>query len=305
MARYILWRFVQAVLVVLVVSTLVFFISHALGDPTSLMTGEGTTKEQMENVRHQLGLDRPVLVQYFDFMGQLLRGNLGDSIRFQMPTMKVILQTLPNTIKLALLAMAFALLVAIPAGILAATHRDSWFDGLTMAGAVIGHSMPSFWLGLMLILVFGVALKWLPISGMASWKAYVMPAFTLSLWSLARTARLVRSSMLEVLGMEYVRTARAKGLAERMVLLRHALKNALIPVVTMVSLDFGYLLGGAVIIETIFAWPGLGRQVVTAIMTHDFPMIQASVLVIAVTFALINVLVDIGYTYLDPRIRYA
>jgi ABC-type dipeptide/oligopeptide/nickel transport system permease component len=305
MGRYIFLRIIQAIIVLFLVSTLIFFVSHALGDPASLMTGEGATVEQMENVRHQMGLDRPILVQYADFLGKLIRGNLGDSLRFQMPAVKVILNTLPNTIKLAVIAQLFALLVGIPAGLMAATHRNSAFDGITMAFAVVGYAMPSFWLGLMLILVFGVTLHWLPISGMASWQNYVLPGFTLSLWSLAKTARLVRSSMLEVMGQEYVRTARAKGLTERTVLLRHALKNALIPVVTLVSLDFGYLLGGAVIVETIFSWPGLGRQVVTAIMTHDFPMIQASVLIIAVTFVFINVLVDIGYTYLDPRIRYS
>jgi len=302
---YLLRRVIQALVVIFVVSGLVFFASHMLGDPAALMAPVGASRQQVAEISHQMGFDRPLLVQYGDFLGAALRGDLGVSLRHDQPAMTLILETLPNTLQLAVVAQLLALLLAIPAGIFAATRRNSAFDGLTMAGAVLGQSVPSFWLGLMLIVVVGVNLRLLPVSGMGDWRHLILPAVTLSMYPMARTARLVRSGMLEVLGQEYITTARAKGLAERVVLARHALKNALIPVITMVSLDFGTLLGGAVVTETIFAWPGLGRLIITAINTRDFPLIQASVIVVAVVFVVINLLVDVAYVYLDPRVEYA
>jgi peptide/nickel transport system permease protein len=304
MLFYIARRIVQALGVIVLVSALVFFISHLAGDPAALMAPTGATREQIAEIRHQYGFDRPVVVQYLDFMKGAVRGDFGNSLRHGQPALTMIRNTLPNTIQLAVVAQLLALIVAIPAGMLAATRRNSAFDSLTMAGAVLGQSIPVFWLGLMLILVFGVVLHVLPISGMGGWKHLVLPAVTLSTYSMARTSRLVRSSMLEVLTQEYVTTARAKGLPEWVVLWQHALKNAFIPVLTIVSLDFGLLLGGAVITETIFAWPGIGRLMINAINTRDFPLIQACVFTVSVVFVLINTIVDILYTYLDPRIKY-
>jgi peptide/nickel transport system permease protein len=252
-----------------------------------------------------MGFDRPILVQYLDFLGGAAHGDLGVSLRHEQPALALIFRTLPNTLLLAVAAQVLALLVAVPAGVFAATRRTSLFDGLTMAGAVLGQSVPSFWLGLMLIIVVGVNLHLLPISGMGDWRNLVLPAVTLSMHPMARTARLVRSGMLEVLGQEYIQTARAKGLTQGVVIRRHALRNALIPIVTIVSLDFGTLLGGAVVTESIFAWPGLGRLIVNAINTRDFPLIQASVIVVGVVFVTINLLVDVAYTYLDPRVSRA
>lgn len=304
MYTYVLRRVLQAIVVVFCVSALVFFISHLLGGPAVLMAPMGATREQVMEISHRMGFDRPIWVQYLDFLGGAIRGDLGVSLRQQQPALSLILKALPNTLQLALVAQALALAIAIPAGIFSATRRNSIFDGLTMAAAVLGQAIPSFWLGLMLILVFGVSLRILPVSGMGDWRNLIMPAVTLSTYSTARTARLVRSSMLEVLAQEYITTARSKGLSEGIVLWRHALKNAIIPVVTIVALDFGMLLAGAVITETIFAWPGVGRMVITAINTRDFPLIQASVLVVSVIFVFINLLVDVAYTYLDPRIKY-
>lgn len=305
MYSYVIRRVLQAVVVIFCVSALVFFISHMLGDPAVLMAPMGATREQVAEISHQYGFDRPIWVQYLDFLGGAVRGDLGVSLRHEQPALALILKTLPNTLQLAVAAQLLALIVAIPAGIFAATRRNGLFDGLTMAGAVVGQAIPGFWLGLMLILIFGVTLRLLPISGMGDWRHLVLPAVTLGSYPLARMARLVRSGMLEVLAQEYITTARSKGLAERIVLWRHALKNAMIPVVTIVALDFGMLLGGAVITETIFAWPGLGRLIIVAINTRDFPLIQASVIVVSAIFVVINLLVDVAYTYLDPRIKYA
>jgi peptide/nickel transport system permease protein len=305
MVTRILARFVQAVVVIFCVSALVFFATHLLGDPAALIAPVGATREQVAEISHQMGFDRPITTQFLDFLSAAVRGDLGVSLRHEQPALGLILTTLPNTLQLAVIAQVLALVVAVPAGVFAATRRNTIVDGLTMAGAVLGQSVPSFWLGLMLIIVVGVNLRLLPISGMGDWRHLILPAVTLSTYPMARTARLVRSGMLEVLGQEYIQTARAKGLTERLVLWKHALKNALIPVVTIVSLDFGTLLGGAVVTESIFAWPGLGRLIINAINTRDFPLIQASVIVVAVVFVTINLLVDATYTLIDPRIRRA
>ena len=304
MIFYIVRRILLAVLVVVAVSALVFFISHLVSDPAALMAPPGATAEQLDEIRHAYGLDRPVVVQYLDYMGGIvLRGDLGTSMRHGVPVTTLIRDTLPNTVQLALVAQLLALALAIPAGVFAATHRNSAFDSATMTAAVFGQSIPGFWLGLMLILVFGVKLRWLPISGTGGVSHLVLPAVTLAAYSLARTSRLVRSSMLEVLGQEYIMTARAKGLSERVVLYQHALKNAFIPVLTVIGLEFGLLLGGAVIVETVFSWPGMGRLLVDSIFNRDFPLTQALVIFISVVLVFMNLLVDMFYTVLDPRIK--
>jgi peptide/nickel transport system permease protein len=305
MAAYLLRRFLRAIVVVFFVSAVVFWVSHGIGDPATLLAPVGATREQVVELSHQMGFDRPLWVQYGDFLAGAIHGDLGVSVRHQEPALGLILKTLPNTLQLAVLAQLIALIIAIPVGMLAATHRNSVFDHLAMLGAVLGQAIPSFWLGLMLIIIVGAGLQWLPVSGMGDWRNLVLPAITLSTYPLARTARLVRSGMLEVLAKEYITTAHAKGLSKWVILSRHAFRNAIIPIVTIVSLDFGQLLGGAIVTETVFAWPGLGRMVITAINTRDFPLIQASVIVVAVVFIVINLLVDIVYTYLDPRIRYS
>ena len=303
MTAYIAGRLVQAVFVIFGVSVVVFTVTRLTGDPALLMVPPDATAEMVERVRREMGFDQPLPVQYARYLGGVLRGDFGTSLRHQQPTLSLLADRLPATIQLALVAQAIALLVAIPLGIFAALRRNTVFDGLAMGFAVLGQSVPLFWVGLMLSLVFAVNLRLLPVSGYGEWSHLVLPAITLSLFPLARTARLTRSAMLEVIGQEYITTARAKGLPEWVVLSRHALRNALLPVVTMIALDFGILLGGAVVTETVFAWPGVGRLTVQAIGTRDYPLVQASVFVLSVIFVLINLLTDLLYTYLDPRVR--
>jgi len=261
------------------------------------------SREQLEAFRHKMGFDQPAHIQYLRWLGRAVRGDFGTSLRYAKPVFPLILERMPATLELAVAAQIFALTLALPLGILAAVRRNSIFDGLTMVGALFGQSMPGFWLGLMLILLFGVVLRILPVSGRASSKHLILPAITLGTFFLARNTRLVRSGMLEVLGQDYVTTARSKGLSERAIIWKHALKNALIPLVTMVGMDFGALLAGTVVTETVFAWPGVGRLVFNAINQRDFPLVQAAVFLIAVIFVATNLLVDLSYVYLDPRIR--
>jgi ABC-type dipeptide/oligopeptide/nickel transport system permease component len=252
-----------------------------------------------------MGFDQPVHIQYLRWLGRAVRGDFGTSLRYTKPVLALILERMPATLELALSAQVFALTLALPMGVLAAAHRNSIYDRMTMLGTLIGQSMPRFWLGLMLMLIFGVALRILPVSGRAGPKHLILPTLTLGSFFLARDTRLIRSSMLEVLGQDYVTTARSKGLREGTILWRHAIKNVLIPLVTVVGMDFGTLLSGTVVIETVFAWPGVGRLIYMAIHQRDFPLIQAAVFVIAVIIVSINLLVDLSYTYLDPRIRLA
>ncbi len=263
------------------------------------------TREQLDAFRHRMGFDQPVHVQYVRWLGRAVRGDFGTSLRYAKPVFPLILERMPATLELAVAAQIFALVLALPLGIVAAVRRNSIYDGLTMLGALFGQSMPGFWLGLMLMLVFGVVLRLLPISGRGGPKHLILPAITLGTFFLARDTRLMRSGMLEVLGQEYITTARAKGLGERGIIWRHALKNALIPLITMVGMDFGALLAGTVVTETVFAWPGVGRLIFMAINQRDFPLIQAAVFLIAIVFVAASLLVDLSYTYLDPRIRLA
>jgi peptide/nickel transport system permease protein len=311
MTTYIIRRLLQSVLVVFGVTFLVYMILFQTGDPTFLSVSTDATQEEVERVRRMLGFDRPWYVQYAEFLGKAVRGDFGTSLRQGLPVTQIVLERLPATLELTLAAILISLAVAFPVGIVSATRRNSALDQASMFGAMLGQSAPTFFLGIMLLFIFGGMLNWFPIGGRGGGgladelRHLALPALTLGTFSMARNARLVRSSLLETLGLEYVMVAWAKGLAERTVVLRHALRNALIPVVTLVGLEFGALLGGAVITETVFAWPGVGSLVVRAIGQKDFPVVVGCVTMLAIVFVTINLLVDLLYGYLDPRVRRA
>jgi peptide/nickel transport system permease protein len=300
---YILNRLWQSVIVVVGIMAVTFSLLLLTGDPARMMVPPEAGEEAVEEIRRRLGLDQPIPIQFVRFMGGAIRGDFGTSLSFNEPAAKLVFERFPNTLQLAAVAMIWSLVVSFVLGVVSAVRRYTVEDLVATTIALLGQSIPVFWLGIMLILVFSVALGWLPTSGMGGPEYFVLPAITLGWFTMARTTRLVRSGMLEVLGQDYVRTARAKGLDERAVVLRHALKNASIPIVTVIGLDFGTLLGGAVITETIFAWPGVGRLAAEAIFRRDFPLVQANIFYIATAFVLINLVVDILYTWLDPRVR--
>ena len=306
MLQFIGKRLLASIPVLWGVTTLVFLAIHFLpGDPAELMLAEsGGSAESIAYLRDQLGLDDPFYVQYGRFLLNTLRGDLGRSIFTNRPVLQTILEQLPSTIELALAAMLVAIALGTGLGILAALNHNSWLDNVCMAVAVAGVSVPIFWSGLLLILLFASILRWLPATGQGGLKHLLMPAVVLGFASSGTIARLVRSSLLEVLYKEYITTARAKGLSERLILTHHALKNALIPVITVVGLQFGFLLGGAVVTETVFSRQGIGRLIVDAILWKDFPLVQGGVLLAAVTYTLVNLLVDISYAFADPRIRH-
>jgi len=288
--------------VTLAVFSMLFLVP---GDPVKMMLAEFvTTPDQIAQMRAQLHLDEPILTQYGRFVGNAVRGDLGMSIRSRRPVTTEIGENLASTAQLAVAAMLVAIGLGIPLGLLAALFRGSWVDVASMGGALLGVSMPSFWLGLLLIFVFSLHLGWFPATGGGSPLHLVLPSVTLGTIAAAIIARLTRSSMLEVLGQDYVRTARAKGLGGFSVIVRHALKNALIPIITIFGLQFGNLLAGAVIVETVFSRPGLGRLIVGGILAKDFPLVQGTVLFVATVYVMINVLVDVAYAYADPRIRF-
>lgn len=287
------------------ISLIIFTMVRVIpGDPGIILAGPHATKDQVEQIRAQLGLDKHPVTQYFLFIQNLLRGDLGTSTRTGLPVMREIMARLPNTLLLALASILIATFFGVLTGIIAGVKQNSKFDYLSMLVALFGLSMPVFWLGLMLMLLFSIKLGWFPAVGADSLKHLILPAVTLGANSTAIVARMTRSSMLEVVRLDYIRTARAKGVPERRVYLRHALKNALIPVVTVIGLQAGTLLSGAVLTEIVFAWPGIGRLLVEAILSRDYPVIQGVVLLVATMFIVVNLVVDILYSYLDPRIRY-
>jgi ABC-type dipeptide/oligopeptide/nickel transport system permease component len=306
MLQYIGRRLITSIPVLWGVTTLVFLMMHLLpGDPAELMVAEsGGSSQSIAQLRHQLGLDDSLYVQYGRFLANALRGDLGRSIFTNRPVTQTILEQLPHTVQLAVAAMMVAIIIGTALGIAAALNRNTWLDSLCVTIAVAGASMPIFWSGLLLILLFSSLLHWLPATGQGTLKHLAMPAIVLGLASSGSIARLVRSTMLEVLGQEYITAARSKGLSERLVVCRHALKNALIPVITVMGLQFGYLLGGTVVTETVFSRQGLGWLVVDAILWKDFPVVQGAVLLAAAIYTLMNLLVDISYAIIDPRIRY-
>lgn len=304
MLPYIGKRLWYSLFVLLGVSTIIFFILRLTGDPVLLMVPPDATAADVERMRHLLGFDRPVIVQFGNFIWGLLHGDLGTSLRYSQPAAALVLERLPATGQLALTAFAFSLLISIPTGIASAVRRGSWIDNIGSVFALIGQATPVFWLGIMAILLFSVKLHLLPSQGRAGWESLIMPAACLGLTAAAMTTRMMRSAMLEVLTQDYIRTARAKGLVERIVIYKHALRNAMIPVITVLGIQFGGLLSGSVVTETVFAWPGVGRLVVQSINGRDFPMVQAVVLLISFTFLFMNLLVDIAYGWINPRIRY-
>jgi peptide/nickel transport system permease protein len=333
MYRVVLRRGVQAAIVLLGITAVCFVILHLTGDPAALMLPEGAGPGQYEAIRRQLGLDQPLALQFLKYMRNALTLDFGMSYQQNRPAMGIVLERLPATIELAVASFLIAIAVALPVGIVSATHRNSPVDFGAMISALIGQSMPNFWLGLLLILIFSVQLGWLPTSGRVGfgaadeartsfylfeaivtlnlpllWDALrhlLLPAITAGLYSSAKLTRLVRSSMLEVLGEDFIRTARAKGQTERIVIYGHALKNASIPLVTLGGLELGLLLGGTVVTETVFAWPGVGLLTIQALNNHDFPVIQAAVFLMALIFVFINLVVDLLYAFLDPRISHA
>jgi len=305
MKAYILKRLFHSIFVLVGISLVVFVILHLTGDPAALLMPMDATPEQVAQFRQEMGFNDPILVQYWRFFKGTLQGDFGKSFRHSQPALDLVMERMPATIQLTLAAMVIALLVAIPVGIISAIRRNSILDHIGMTGALLGQSTPVFWLGIMLILIFSVTLQWFPSSGRGEIQNLVLPAITLGMFTMARTARMMRSSMLEVLGQEYMKTAKAKGLKPLTVVLKHALKNAAIPVVTIIGMELGTLLGGAVITETIFAWPGVGRLAVQAIYNRDYPVVQAAVFLLAAIFVLVNLVVDLLYTYLDPRVKLA
>jgi peptide/nickel transport system permease protein len=300
---YILKRLFHSIFVLVGISLVVFIILHLTGDPAALLMPMDATPEQVAQFRKEMGFTDPVIVQYWRFFKGTLHGDFGNSFRHSQPALDLVLERMPATIQLTVAALVLALIIAIPVGIVSAIKRNTFLDHIGMTGALLGQSTPVFWLGIMLILIFSVTLQWFPSSGRGEIQHLILPAVTLGMFSMARTARMMRSSMLEVLGQDYIKTAKAKGLAPSVVILKHALKNASIPVVTIIGMELGTLLGGAVITETIFAWPGVGRLAVQAIYNRDYPVVQAAVFILASIFVLVNLIVDLIYTYLDPRVK--
>jgi peptide/nickel transport system permease protein len=296
-------RLLRAALAMLVVLLVVFVCLLATGDPVEMLVPPEATERDKASLRQAYGLDRPVLYQFGAFVWRAVRGDFGRSFFSDRPALALVAERLPASIELAVLSTVIAVVVGVPLGILAAVRRATIVDQLVIGLALLGQSIASFWLALILILVFAVTLGWLPVSGRSGWASLVLPAVALSFWLLALLARLTRSEMLGVLDQDYIRTARAKGMGTAPILYRHALKNALIPLVTVTGVSLGWQLGGAVVVETVFAWPGLGTTLLEAVLRRDYPVVLAGVAVLSAAFVTINLLVDLLYTWIDPRIR--
>ena len=304
MSRYVIKRLVMLIPVLIGVTFLVYFIiSLSPGDTAAMLAGEDADAATIEALRHELGLDQPVPVQYARYMLNLLQGDMGNSYKTGRPVTNMIVSCFPNTAKLAFWSILVAVGIALPIGIISATKQYSMFDNVGMVVALIGVATPNFWLGLMMIILFSLNLGWLPSGGNKGWSSYIMPAITLGTGDAALITRMTRSSMLEVIRADYIRTARAKGVPENKVVYQHALRNALIPVVTAIGLQFGSLLGGATLTETVFAWPGIGRSTVDSIKTKDTTQVLGNIIILTITFSCVNLLVDILYAFMDPRIK--
>jgi peptide/nickel transport system permease protein len=303
MRRYAARQLVQLVVVIFGISVLAFTILHVLGDPVLLLLPQNAGKEEFERYRKLLGLDQPLYVQYWKFVSKAVLGDFGKSWYADTPAFQLVIERMPPTIYLTLAGFAVALLIALPLGILSALKRHSWIDSLCTAIAVAGQAAPIFWLGIMLIIVFAVRLKVLPASGYGTWQHFLLPSFCLGAALAPITMRLVRSGVIEVMNMEFIKTARAKGVAEPMVVIKHAFRNACIPVITVLGLQFGQLLGGAIITETVFAWPGVATLTVESIRNQDFPVVQCAVILLALVIVVVNLIVDMTVGLIDPRIR--
>jgi ABC-type dipeptide/oligopeptide/nickel transport system permease component len=306
MLRYALQRLLSMIPLLLGVSLLVFSMIHLTpGDPVRLMLGEDASREDIDRIRHELGLDRPLPQQFASYIGRLVKLDLGTSLRSRQPVAQELLGRARPSLELALSAMVVATVLGVLLGVVAALKKGTWIDTAAMVTAVTGVSAPTFWVGLIFILVFAVRLNWFPSSGRGTFAHLVLPAMTLGVHYAASIARVTRASMLDVIGEDYVRTASAKGLPDRRVVIHHALRNALLPIVTLIGLQLGALLGGSVVVETVFAWPGVGRLTIDAIRHRDYPVIQAAILFMATAFALVNLAIDLLYARLDPRIEYS
>ena len=308
MINYTIKRILEVIPVLLIVSIIVFSVMHLLpGDPTLLMLagaeGGSIPQERLDELRIIMGLNKPLYEQYYNFISNAISGDLGTSIRLRTPVTEILLQKFPYTIKLSLLGLMIAIFLGVVIGLVAALFKDTWLDHFSMTFSLIGVSMPIYWLGLLLILVFSINLNIFPSSGATGWKSIVLPALTLGFVSAGLISRLLRSSLLEVLNEDYIRTAKGKGLTDKIILIKHALKNAMIPVITILGLQFGNMLAGAVVTETVFSRPGLGRLVVNGILWKDYPLVQGTVLFIACIYVLVNLFVDISYYWFDPRIK--
>jgi peptide/nickel transport system permease protein/oligopeptide transport system permease protein len=306
MFKYILRRILSSLLTLFVIATVIFLMLRIIpGDPAQIFAGETATQEDVERVRRQLNLDKPISQQYVMYISDLLKGDLGTSMRSNTPVLEEIAARLPSTISLAVLAMIIATLIGVPAGVIAALKRYSIFDTIASIGTLVGVAMPVYWLGLMLIVVFAVKLNWLPAAGSQDGiRSMILPAVTLAAFSMALITRMTRASVMDVVSQEYITTARAKGQKEKIIIFRHVMRNALIPVITVVGLQFGNLLGGSILTETIFAWPGIGRLLTQSLLSRDYPIVQGIILVFAALFILVNLIVDLLYAYIDPRIKY-
>ena len=305
MAKYFIKRVLTAIPVLLVTALLVFSALHlAGGDPVNMVVGSTAPQETRDKARKRLGLDKPLPVQFGIYMGNILTGDLGNSILNRRPVSEMIVEKLPITAELGLAAFTLAYVVAIPLGIIAALNRNSIFDWVSMLIALIGVSMPGFWLGLILIFIFALKLRMLPPTGYGEFKKLILPALALGLPRMGRIARITRSTMLEVIGQDYIRTARAKGLAEWIVVLKHALRNAMLPIISLMGLDLGYIIGGSVVIENVFARNGIGNMMLGAISSRDFPVLQGAMFVLALAIILSNIIADLSYMVVDPRIRH-
>jgi len=304
MTRYLVRRLRLALIVLISVLTMVFFLIRVSGDPALYFVDEFATPEEIERVREALGLGGPLHVQYLRFLRQTVAGDFGTSFRYGYPALKLVFERLPPSLELTLVALTLGVVIGLPLGIFAAVKRGSVYEVLATVGAIIGVTMPKFWLGILLIIVFAVQLRLLPTSGRGSVQHLILPALTLSATLIAQLARLGRSSMLEVMAEDYMRTARAKGVSERWVIIRHALPNALIPVVTMVALSLPRLIGSMVVVETLFAWPGMGMLLIQSVYNRDYPVVLASVFVMSLVTTLVFLATDLVYVVLDPRIRY-
>ena len=304
MGLYLIRRFYQAFIVFLVVTLIVFFILHISGDPVQLLMPETATPDQVEAMRRSLGLDKPLMVQYGLFLKNAIQGNMGISFYHGQPALKLVLERLPASLELVVATMFISLVLAVPIGVIAASRRGKFIDRISLLGSLVGISAPPFWIGIACILVFSVELQWLPSSGRGDWAHLILPAGSLAFYRLALFIRLIRAGMLDILTQDFLRTARSKGLSERVVVYKHALKNTLIPFVTIAGMQMGSLLAGAVVTELVFAWPGMGRLFLQSINKMDFPVIIAWSLVTATIFLLVNLAVDIIYVWLDPRIRH-
>ena len=304
MSRYIFKRLVMLIPVLIGVTFMVFMILNlSPGDVATMIAGEGADAETIEAIRHEYGLDRPLLVQYGSYMWDLLHGDMGRSYINNRDVFTSIMEVFPNTAKLAFWALVVSIAIALPIGIISAIRQYSIFDNIGMVIALLGVSMPGFWLGLMLIMAFSLYLGILPSGGMSGWQSYILPAITMGAGNAALVTRMTRSSMLEVIRQDYIRTAQAKGVPRKTVIVKHALRNSLIPVVTVVGLQFGTMLGGATITETVFSWPGIGRLIVNAIQSKDTPLVMGGVIMLTITFTIMNLLVDLLYAFIDPRIK--